>query len=78
MEDNLKKQQMFKWVQSWKKAGPALAEIRKQELRQIDTQQALKNLSDAFESCTSLHLPRCSSGLVEQQKWFYSFRNSCD
>jgi hypothetical protein len=39
-----------------KKPGPELEAIRRRKLREIDTQTALINLADAFESCR-LHFP---------------------
>ena len=66
---------MKRWVETWKKAAPKLEAIRRRELREIDTQAALMNLADAFESCR-LHFPlRPSSGLVEQQAWFKKLRS---
>ena len=67
--------EMKRWVETWKKAGPELEAIRRRELREIDTQRALINLADAFESCRLHFTPAPTSGLVEQQAWFKKLRS---
>ena len=66
--------EMKRWVETWKKAAPELAAIRRRELQAIDTQTALINLADAFESCRLNFTPAPTSGLVEQQAWFKLLR----
>lgn len=66
--------EMKLWIGTWKKAGATLSTIRKRELREIDTQTALSNLADAFESCRLHFTPASTSGLVEQQAWFKLLR----
>ena len=65
------------WMRQWRAAGPALAEIRKQELRELTFAEAL-SISDALLSMpASGPLPpgrRESSGLVEQQALFQRAR----
>ncbi len=58
------------WAACWKTASVRMAELRSDRLRNIDTQQSLRNLADAFESCRIHHRPRPTSGLIEQQRWF--------
>lgn len=56
-----------RWAATWKRAGAELERIRILELRQLDTYRAIEAL------LTPGHLPalpRPSSGLVEQQRWF--------
>jgi hypothetical protein len=65
---------MKRWVETWKKAAPALSAIRRRELREVDTQTALINLAEAFESCRLHFTPAPTSGLVEQQAWFKMLR----
>jgi len=45
-----------RWVQCWHEAGARLAEIRREELQRLDTEQALLRLADAFESCRLHHV----------------------
>jgi hypothetical protein len=63
-----------RWVETWKKAGPELDAIRRRELREIDTKTALESMSDAFESARLHFPPEPTSGLVEQQAWFKKLR----
>jgi hypothetical protein len=62
------------WVETWKSAASELAAVRRRELQAIDTQTALANLADAFESCRINFTPAPTSGLVEQQAWFRLLR----
>ena len=70
----MEKELEIKWVAAWRRAGERLAELKREELRNIDTQHSLLNLADAFESCHLHHPPRTTSGLVEQQRWFRKLR----
>jgi hypothetical protein len=67
---NEQSQELQAWVRRWQIVGPRLAELRRQELSQIDTQQALLNLADAFESCRMRFRPTPTSGLITQQALF--------
>jgi hypothetical protein len=58
------------FVDQWRRLGPELEKIRKRELQDISTPQALQNLSGAFEDCRRRFKPRPTSGLVQQQAWF--------
>jgi hypothetical protein len=58
------------WVQTWQKAGEVLRELRRREVRRIDTADAIMQLEDAFRSALREHPPKPTSGLVEQQRWF--------
>lgn len=62
------------WVKTWKKAGSALDEIRKKEIKEISTQEALMNLAQAFESARLNYSPRPTSGLVVQQALFQKLK----
>ena len=63
-----------RWVQTWQKAGPELDRMRREQLRQTDTVEAMQKLAGAFESASFLHQSRATSGLVEQQAWFKKLR----
>lgn len=68
MKGPLTRQQMRKVVAQWKRAGPELEHVRKEELRrwQYDYKavDALLDMGDHFGKS------RLTSGLVEMQKWF--------
>jgi len=65
---------LTRWVRCWQEAGPRLAEIRRRELQDLVTQEALLRLADAFESCRRHAPPRPTSGLVQQQALFRKLR----
>jgi len=63
---------MRKWVQTWKEAGPWLEEVRRRDIENADTQQAVREL---FGMVPWPHFqPKRTSGLVEQQAWFAKLR----
>jgi len=64
-EDSLKN-----FVEQWKITGPLLENIKRKEIREIDTETAIKNLEDVFESSLKLYPLRESSGLVDMQLFF--------
>lgn len=55
------------WVERWKLLGPELEKLRRAQLPQMDTIQAMLALSDASESALRRYSPLPTSGLVEQQ-----------
>jgi len=63
--DNLKR-----WVECWRNAGPRLEVLRREAIRNADTTQAILSLDGAFRSALLHHPPAPTSGLVEQQAWF--------
>ncbi len=58
------------WVACWKQAGARMEELRREQIRNTDTQRSLLNLADAFESCRIHHKPLPTSGFVKQQHCF--------
>jgi hypothetical protein len=60
---------LYRWVQTWKEAGPLLEAIRRREIREADNLQALAALEGAFNHALRSLPPRPSSGLVEMQRW---------
>lgn len=63
-----------RWAAGWRRAGARLRELKRAELRSISTEEALRNLAGAFESCRQHFQPKPGSGLVEQQRWFQKAR----
>jgi hypothetical protein len=72
--DDTTREQMRRWVETWKQAGPELEAIWEQELRSIDRQKVIGQLFqiDQFR----YRKARRTSGLVEQQAWFAKLRAS--
>ena len=58
---------MKQWIDQWRRTGPLLEAIRRKELREINTYDAIARLCiHAFPERTL----RATSGLVDQQQWF--------
>ena len=64
------------WVAAWKRAGPALEQIRRQELRNLDTFSAIALLCGPADYHVAPRAPRPTSGLIEQQRVFRRFRRA--
>jgi len=64
---------MRQWVETWRRAGQDLEEIRRREIQSVDGREAIRQL---FGSATAFQdlPPRTASGLVEQQAWFARLR----
>ena len=65
---------MRRWVETWKRAGPALEAIRRKEIESLDTHETLAALEGAFNYATRNVPPNATSGLVEMQRWFAKLR----
>ena len=62
------------WLRQWESAGPALAEQRKKELRELSESRALAATEALLSLVTTAPLDpsrRNYSGLVEQQELFH-------
>ena len=59
-----------RWVETWRRAGAELERIRRDELRNLDTYRAIEMLCGNADYTQSPRVPRPTSGLVEQQRWF--------
>ncbi len=68
------KQQMRVWVNTWKEAGEALKEIKRQELRQYDYEKNFPQIDAMLQWAYEHRTPRETSGLVEQQRCFLKWR----
>ena len=58
------------WVEAWKRAGEALEQIRREELRNIDQYKAIELLCGPADYTVPPRAPKPTSGLIEQQRWF--------
>jgi hypothetical protein len=68
------REMMRRWVETWKRAGPELEAIRREEIRAADNVKVLDLLEDAFNAALESRTPRPSSGMVEMQDWFARLR----
>jgi hypothetical protein len=68
------REMMRRWVETWKRAGPELEAIRREEIRNLDPLKVLPLLEDAFNHALRQLPPRPSSGMVEMQAWFAKLR----
>ncbi len=59
-----------RWVQAWKEAGPVLERLRRDELRRLDSREAIALLCGPADYRSPPREPKPTSGLVEQQYWF--------
>ena len=57
-------------VALWRKAGPALAQVHRDELRQLTDAEALTAAEELLDLMWLLPPPPGESGLVEQQRLF--------
>jgi hypothetical protein len=57
-------------VAQWQQAGPALARVHRDELRQLTDAQALTAAEELLDLVRLLPPPTGVSGLVEQQRLF--------
>jgi hypothetical protein len=62
------------WVAAWKRAGPELERVRREELRTLDAYAAIALLVGPADYTVEPRAPRPSSGLVEQQRLFQVLR----
>lgn len=60
-----------RWVEAWKRAGPALDRIRIAELAAADCRVIAARLEDASRAALARRRPTVTSGLVEQQRRFH-------
>ena len=68
------REQAKQWAEAWKQAGPELERIRRKEIRETDTFEALKAFLGPIDFSKEPFHPRPSSGLVEQQASFAKAR----
>jgi hypothetical protein len=71
---NQEREQTLQWIECWRRAGPELEKIRREEIRNADTVAAIEMLSGGFEHARATRPLRSSCGLVEQQRWFSRLR----
>jgi hypothetical protein len=68
------REQMRKWVETWRTAAPKLEAIRQRELCEADNKKVIAQLEGAFNQAIHTTPPRTTSGLVEMQHSFAKLR----
>jgi hypothetical protein len=63
-----------RWIETWKRAGPELERLRREELRRLDPQSSIELLCGPTDYTVAPRAPKPTSGLVEQQRWFMKAR----
>jgi hypothetical protein len=64
------REQIQRWVNAWKRAGPELERIREEEVRATNTMAAFEAFKGMALLAAQKGPPKPFSGLVEQQRWF--------
>ena len=59
-----------KCVDAWRRAGPELERMRREEIRRADTARSIPAFDELFEGAVRDFPPKPTSGLVEQQRCF--------
>jgi hypothetical protein len=62
------------WVETWRRAGAELEEIRRREIEEMDTREAIRPIFGSAELFFRHLEAPTTSGLVEQQAWFAKLR----
>jgi hypothetical protein len=63
-------EQTRRWIDTWRTAGKELEEIRRREIRELNTYHTIELLCGAADYSHPPRVPKPSSGLVEQQRLF--------
>jgi len=73
--DEAERGRLKAWVETWKRAGPELDRIRREEIRAFRYEENFDIVDSLFEMALRLAgPPRETSGLVEQQRIFRKAR----
>ena len=57
-------------INAWKRAGPEMERMRRDEIRRADTARSIPAFDGLFEGAVRDFPPKPTSGLVEQQRCF--------
>ena len=64
-----------KWVDTWRRAGEELDEVRRREIESAVTQETIRQLFGTGDWVADSP-PATTSGLVNQQAWFARLRSA--
>ncbi len=67
------REQYRRFVENWRRAGPELERIRREELRAKDTRKDVAGMDALADLGLRFGKLRETSGLVEMQRWFLEF-----
>ena len=67
---NSDREQIKKWVETWKYAGTALDKIKRRELRAYDYSKNQAMIDEMLQWAVDHQKVRLTTGLVEQQRLF--------
>ncbi|GEM_PF-707939 len=74
MRDLNDQKDIARWVRTWERAGKALEQARRSELRAYDYRRNLPVIDEMLRwACENAGL-RTTTGFVEQQRWFMKLR----
>jgi hypothetical protein len=68
--------QTKQWVDTWRRAGSALDEVKRRELRSYDYEANREVIDEMLDWACDHATPRTTSGLVEQQRVFMKIREA--
>ena len=58
-------------VDAWRRAGPELERMRREDIRRADTARSIPAFDGLFEGAVRDFPAKPTSGLVEQQRYFH-------
>jgi hypothetical protein len=68
------RERIRQWAEDWRRAGAELEKIRRREIAEMDTREAIRQIFGSADFFfRHLEAPP-TSGLVEQQAWFAKLR----
>ena len=73
---NSDRQQIKKWVETWERAGRALDEVKRRELRAYDYFKNQAMIDEMLQWAVDHQEVRLTTGLVEQQRLFMKMRKA--
>ncbi|MBN2007857.1 hypothetical protein JW960_00770 [candidate division KSB1 bacterium] len=74
--EEAEKKLTLQWIETWKKAGEAMEQIRKQELQSPEYGKNDQLIDSLLDLAVERGTHRTSTGLVELQQLFANYRNS--
>jgi len=72
--NDLEKNQIKKWVDTWKRAGSALHEIKCKELQSFEYSKNRKIIDEMLQWAHDNRQVRLTSGFIEQQHYFMKMK----